>query len=109
MLVQEFLRGGGTLQDLAARFAVKAVRSARNPDLVLLEYSQLDSPFAEPIVRECRGLILDEARDWAVVSRSFDKFFNHGEPLAASIDWATATVQEKLDGSLCVAYHHGGG
>lgn len=108
MLIQNALRSGITLDDLASRFAIKATRSVAHPSLVLLKYSQIDSPMAEPLVRECRGLILDEADDWCVVSRSFDKFFNHGEGHAASIDWATAQVQEKLDGSLCVLYRYAG-
>lgn len=108
MKVQTFLRGGGTLADLATKFAVKNTRHPKYQNLVLLKYHQIESPFAEPIVRECRGLILDETDNWAVVSRSFDKFFNHGEGHAASIDWSTARVQEKLDGSLCVLYYYDG-
>lgn len=109
MLVQKFLRSGGTVADLAAKYSIKASRGVRHPSLVLLKYNQIDSPMAEPIVRECRGVILDESDGWRVVSRSFDKFFNHGEGHAAPIDWQTARVQEKLDGSLCVLYWHDGG
>ena len=61
-----------------------------------------------PMVRECRGIILDEAKGWAVVSRAFDKFGNEGEGYVPVIDWSTARVQEKLDGSLCVLYHYDG-
>lgn len=108
MLVQDALRSGSTLDDLANRYAIKATRSVAHPSLVLLKYSQIDSPMVELLVRECRGLILDEADNWRVISRSFDKFFNHGESHAAAIDWTTAQVQEKLDGSLCVLYHYAG-
>jgi hypothetical protein len=108
MHVTDFLREGGTLADLERRYAIKAVRSRRDPGRVLLKYSQIDSPMGEPVVRECRGLILDESDGWRVISRSFDKFFNHGEGHAAPIDWERARVQEKLDGSLCVLYHDGG-
>ena len=108
MLTQDFLRSGGTLKDLEARFAIKANRSSVHPSLVLLKYNQIDSPMGERLVQECRGLILDEADNWRVVSRSFDKFFNAGEEHTAAIDWSTAQVQEKLDGSLCVLYHYAG-
>lgn len=106
--VQSYLRGGGTLDALLATYAIKHRRHERYPNLVLLKYNQIESPFAEPIVRECRGIILDEQSDWCVVSRAFDKFFNHGEALAADIDWSTARVQEKVDGSLCVVYAYDG-
>lgn len=59
-------------------------------------------------MRECRGIVLDEANDWAPVARGFDKFFNLGELLAARVDWATARVQEKVDGTLCMAYFYDG-
>lgn len=50
--------------------------------------------------RECRGLVLDEAKDWAVVAMPYTRFFNYGERWASCIDWATAKVFEKMDGSL---------
>jgi hypothetical protein len=104
--VQEFLRGGGTYEDLRNRYAIGMRRHSERENLVLLKYNQIESPFAEQIVQECRGIILDESRNWEVVSRGFDKFFNHGEGHAAPIDWNTASVQEKVDGSLCVLYHY---
>lgn len=106
--VVQFLRDGGTLDDLTARYAIKVTRARAHPELALLKYNQVESPMGDPIVQECRGIILDTSRDHAVVSRSFDKFFNHGEGHAAPIDWSTAAVQEKLDGSLTVLYHHDG-
>lgn len=104
--VQQFLCNQGSLEDLTNQLAIKIVRSQIHPNLVLLKYDQIHSPFSNPLVRECRGLILDEANDWSVVSRSFDKFFNYGESYAASIDWSTAKVQEKLDGTLCTLYFY---
>ena len=68
--------------------------------LVLLKYNQIDSDLSIGIVRECRGLILDSKDGWRVVRLSFTKFFNYGESDAASIDWSTARVQAKIDGSL---------
>ena len=95
------------LAELEATYNVKARRHGHYPNLVLLKYG-IDADFTNAMVRECRGIVLDEANDWAVVSRAFDKFGNHGESYAATIDWATARVQEKLDGSLCVLYHYDG-
>ena len=69
--------------------------------LVLLKYNQIDSDLSINMVQECRGLILDSKDDWRVVKFSFSKFFNWGEKNAADIDWSTARVQAKIDGSLC--------
>jgi hypothetical protein len=107
-LIQAFLRDSGTteakLDFLKSRYGITARRHKEHPQLVLLKYNQIESPFAEPLVRECRGIILDESDNWRIVSRAFDKFFNDGEGHAAKLDWSTARVQEKLDGSLCVLY-----
>ena len=94
------------LESLVERFAIKAARGRRFGSLVCLKYSQINSPMHEPIVRECRGLVLDEADGYRIVSRSFDKFFNVGEPNAAPIDWTSAKVFEKLDGSLCSLHRY---
>jgi hypothetical protein len=58
------------------------------------------------LVQECRGAILDTTDGFEFVARPFDKFFNQGEGHAAPIDWRTARVQEKLDGSLMIMYHY---
>ncbi len=56
------------------------------------------------VVQQCRGIILDESDNWRVISRPYDKFFNYEEGNADSIDWSTARVFEKLDGSLITLY-----
>lgn len=106
--IQTFLRDGGKAEDLLSLYAIKATRHHKYPNLVLFKYNQIESPFSEPIVQSARGCILDEADGWRHVSRPFDKFFNHGETYAASIDWSTAKVQEKLDGSFCCLYFYDG-
>jgi hypothetical protein len=106
LIVQGFFRDGGTYEDLRDQYAIGMRRHGAYPNLALLKYNQIESPFAKQIVCECRGIVLDESRNWEVVSRGFDKFFNHGEGHAAPIDWSTASVQEKVDGSLCVLYHY---
>jgi T4 RnlA family RNA ligase len=108
MLLQTYLRAGNDPATLTTRYGIAVKPHARYSYLLMFKYDQINSPFAEPIVRECRGVILDSSSDWAIVSRPFDKFFNHGDPLAAPIDWSTARVQEKLDGSLISLYWHFG-
>lgn len=107
MLTQEYLQEHG-LTSLCGKYGIKATPHGEYANLVLLKYNQINSPMAEPIVQECRGLILDSDKDWAVVCRPFDKFFNYGEPNAASIDWESARVYEKLDGSLMSLYFYDG-
>lgn len=103
LLTQTYLReyGAAGLDRLAADYAIKVRRS--DDGRVLLKYDQIASPLAEPMVQECRGLVL-AADDWRVLSWPFRKFFNHGEGHAAPIDSATARAEEKVDGTCCTLY-----
>jgi len=65
----------------------------------------IDSNFSLKIVQEARGIILDSTDNFKVVCFSFMKFFNAQEQLAAKIDWASAEVQEKRDGSLIKCWY----
>lgn len=67
---------------------------------VLFKYNQIESDFSEEICCEARGLILDSTNNFKVVRFAFEKFFNLGEPHAATIDWQSAVATEKIDGSL---------
>ena len=101
-------RGPSGLESLCADFNIHAKRHPVYPELVQLRYDQIASDLSNKLVQDCRGLILDEANNWQVVARPFSKFFNYGEPEAATIDWRFATVQEKLDGTLIILYHFAG-
>jgi hypothetical protein len=72
---------------------------------ILLKYDQLSSPtlMALPEMQDCRGLVLEKGT-WKVMSLAFRKFFNSQEGNAAKIDWNTASVLEKLDGTLIQVY-----
>lgn len=96
------------LKDLEDRLAISAKRHKDYPNLVLLKYDQINSPMGVKVVQECRGIILDEAADWKVVSFPYVKFFNEPEGHAAKIDWSSARVYEKLDGSLMTLYYYDG-
>lgn len=67
-------------------------------DFILFKYNQIDSDFQNEIVRECRGLIFDNK--FKPVCVPFFKFGNYGENYCPDIDWKSARVQEKIDGSL---------
>lgn len=104
MLLQKFLQTGGSPGALSRDLGIHVRQHKEFPRLTLFKYNQIESPMGDPLVRECRGVILDAEEDWRVICRPFDKFFNYGEGHAADIDWSTAQVQEKLDGSLATIY-----
>ena len=78
------------------------------PDLLVLNYDQIESPKSNPIVSECRGLILD--REFNVVCRPFDRFFNLGEmpETQAHLNFKKAKLYDKVDGSLIKVYYYDG-
>ena len=70
---------------------------------IILKYSQLDSPMSAPEVQDSRGLIL-ERDTWKVMAMGYRKFFNAGETNAAKINWDTARILSKEDGSFIMLY-----
>jgi len=105
-LQDALINGVETLESLTSKYSIHAKRHPKYNNLVMLKYDQISSPFEEPLVQEARGIILDENNKWKPVSWPFSKFFNAEESLAAKIDWRTAKIQEKLDGSLCHMYFY---
>jgi len=108
LAVQKYLRSGKTLEDLKAEFGIY---SALHPTeaLVIFKYDMIESPKTHPIVRECRGLVLESGK-WNVVSKGFNRFYNLGEyPEEHKLfDWNNCSVQEKCDGSLIqISWHNG--
>lgn len=59
----------------------------------------IDCDFSDPIVQESRGIIID-IENLEVVCWPFRKFGNYNESYADTIDWNTAKVQDKIDGSI---------
>lgn len=92
--------------------------------LFSLNYDQIAS-IPGKFANECRGLILARSMgrplttcqvsgdspvgSTTVFARPFDRFFNHGDPNAAEIDFADKETRffEKLDGTLCIVYFAG--
>jgi len=107
MELQNYLKTQG-LKKLVEEYKIKVNRHSQIDNLVCLKYSQLESPMGEKIVQQCRGIIVDEADNWQIVSYPYDKFFNYGECHAPKLNWDTAKVYEKLDGSLMTIYYYQG-
>lgn len=99
--IQKFIKENG-LDNAVKNFQLK-VREYNHK--VLLKYDQLSAPtlMSNIEVQECRGLILEKGT-WNVMSLAFTKFFNAEESNAHKVDWNTAHVLEKLDGTLIQVY-----
>lgn len=93
------------LDAFCEKYAIGATRAG---GLVSLKYNQIDSPMHEECVADCRGLVVREDDPTQVVAMAYRKFWNLGEKYAAPIDWSSARVMEKLDGSLITLYWHEG-
>lgn len=102
--VQEYLRTPGNSPESLKEWL--KINFKPLPDgRVLFKYNQIDTPMAEPIAQECRGLILNSKDNWNVVACPFFKFFNYGEGHAANLDWSSVSWFEKLDGSMISLYY----
>ena len=105
--IDEVLRAEG-LEPFLERTKVKTSRHGKYPNLVLLKYDMINCDMSDPAVQQCRGVILDQDQGFKIVSFPYTKFFNHGDSLAHEINWDTAKVFEKLDGSIMTMYHYAG-
>jgi T4 RnlA family RNA ligase len=102
LAIQKFINKNG----LAKAITKFNLKSRVYENKILLKYDQLSAPslMAEQEVQECRGLIL-EINSWKVMSLAFTKFFNAEEGNAHKIDWDSAHVLEKLDGTCIQVYY----
>jgi len=104
--VQKYLRNSKTLTDLESEFGIK---SSEYGNLVILNYSQIDSPKTNSIVMECRQLVLEKGT-WDLIFRSFHRFFNYGEALelTGDFDVSNAVALDKIDGSIIGVFRYRG-
>lgn len=108
MKTLEYLRSGKTLVDLHMELAIEVNQHDTLP-LAILNYNMIESPKTHPIVRECRGLVVNTS-DWSLVARAFPRFFNWGEVQDEMpfFNWEKSAALEKVDGSLCLFYYFAG-
>lgn len=71
----------------------------KSMNVAIFNYDQIKSDRKNKIVQEARGCIINVDK-FEYVCRPFDRFFNYGEDCAANIDWSTARIEEKRDGSI---------
>jgi len=76
-----------SLTGLIEHFTVVHGVTVKNEELLwLFKYDQISVNWANPLVPECRGIILEFHPDfgtWTVICRPFNKFWNLHEPKAA--------------------------
>src|SRR5689334_7495063 len=69
--------------------------------LFILSYDIVRSKLSEPLVLECRGIVLRKGTN-RLVAKAMTKFFNasEGKSALSVLDRASVRYLEKLDGSL---------
>ena len=73
-------------------------------------YNYGDGHFVDknhPVIMKCRGLVVRE--DGKVLNYPFERFFNDFEDEKSELDWNSACIQEKVDGSLICVFWNGEG
>ena len=78
--------------------AGKYISVKESGNMAIFNYA-MAADFTDPVVQEARGIIID-TENLDVVCWPFRKFGNFGEGYVDSIDWDTARVQAKIDGSI---------
>jgi hypothetical protein len=58
-----------------------------------------------PILIKCRGLVVNSSGK--ILNYPFERFFNYWEKEHSKIEWNTAEIQEKADGSLICVFWNG--
>lgn len=93
--LQELIKSNSNWKELLEQ---KNIKIKEDEHFYIFNYG-IGADFFDIVVRNCRGIILDK-NDFSVACYPFDKFGNYGEPYVDKIDWQTARVLEKLDGSI---------
>ena len=79
-------------------FREHAIKVKKEGNYAIFNYG-FECDYANPLVQEARGIIID-VTNLEVVCWPFRKFGNHNESYADEIDWNSAKVLEKVDGSI---------
>lgn len=95
------------IDNIESILANKNIEVKKDGPYMLLKYG-ITADFSDAVVQQCRGIIYKKENGrYVCVCRPFDKFFNYQESNAAAIDWSSARVQEKVDGSIIKLWYDG--
>ncbi len=90
------------IKDWKEKLEEKKIKVNICNNLAVFNYEN-DADFSDSVVQESRGIIINiDTLD--VVCWPFRKFGNYNESYADNIDWDSACVQEKMDGSIIKLY-----
>ena len=116
LLVQNYLLTH-SLADLYRDHGVKARVASGHLEKASLNYDQIEAVDSNPIVQECRGLVLRTTDgsplsqdgivgETVILALPFFRFFNLGQGSAADVnlECADTALFEKLDGTLTIVY-----
>ena len=105
MLLEDFMRKNPNNWKELLKEKPYCIDIKEDGDYQLLKYRQFESDFNLPLVREARGAIFYQG---TCVCYPFNKFGNWQEGYAETnnIDWNSAKILEKIDGSLIKFWYH---
>ena len=99
----QFISQHDDWKEQLSNLKIKVKEVPNYPNLYIFNYDIM-ADFSNPIVQEARGIILNVANN-KIVCLPFRKFGNYDESYADKIDWESARVQEKVDGSIIKLYY----
>ena len=99
----DFVKNNKNYEELLKKepFNLKTIKTCSyNPNWKMFVYNLFDSDLSNPVVRGCRGTVLEIANnDVKVISAPYTKFFNFndlmGKDIEDSINWNNAQIQMK--------------
>lgn len=102
MLITNFMKENSNWEELLSN-PPYSLKIKRKDNLILFNYSQIESDPSNDIVKEARGTII-EAETFKPICVGFKRFYNIDESYAAKIDWDTAVATSKEDETLFFLY-----
>lgn len=102
MLITNFMKENPNWEKLLSN-PPYSLKIKRKGNLILFNYSQIESDPLNEIVKEARGTIIED-ETFKPICVGFKRFYNIDEPYAAKIDWNTAVATSKEDGTLFFLY-----
>ena len=107
LLIQQELRKGRSYLSIAHEHSLDARQVAANSSWIWFNNKEAD--LLDPLVRQCRGLILDSSNNWKVIARPFDSMFEWTHTVAPlrQLDWKTLKAIDSVDGCQVYMYWNG--